>query len=425
MKRNFVLTQKAKDARALGQAAVLAMLGAVSAAANAQTIYGGGATLPAVGYVGTTADTSSSRLTNPVNDSNSLFANVGSFTVSYCQTGSGTGKKVLGKWNTFSADNTCPAFSSTPFGFSAPSGQTLPDFAASDAPLSQTEFSSVVTNASSRGEPVQFPAVAGAIGILYNNSSLSGTQNLTDAQVCAIFAGSYTNWNQISSSYASKALTVIYRSDGSGTTFSMSNHLSQVCTLASGHFVTDQTFTTVDSVLYPSGLPSNFTGASGNPGVVTAVGNTDGAIAYGEIADANARVPTPLAHFTVNSKDPVTDLASPFTVSTTTGQVITGANATTGRPTLGAVSGGSHTSSCLYIVTPDSYANPSGYPIVAVSNLLGYYQGNGSNTTYVQQLLSGPYNSTVQGNTFDIGSGTGLSFLNIDLTSSISSCVKS
>lgn len=424
MKRNFVMTQKAKDARALGQAVMLAMMGAVSAAANAQTIYGGGATLPAVGYIGSTSALSSSRLTNPVNDSNSLFANVGSFSVSYCQTGSGAGKKVLGKWSTFSADNTCPSFSSTPFGFSAPSGQTLPDFAASDAPLSQTEFSSVVTNASSRGEAVQFPAVAGAIGVIYNNSGVTGTPNLTDAQVCAIFAGSYTNWNQISSSYASKALKVIYRSDGSGTTFSLSNHLSQVCTLASGHFVTDQTFTTVDSVLFPSSLPSNFTGASGNPGVVTAVGNTDGAIGYGEIADAEARNPV-LSYFTVNSKDPVNDLASPFTVSTTTGQVITGVNATTGRPTLGAVSGGSHTSSCLNVVTPDSYANPSGYPIVAVSNLLGYYQGNGTNTTYVQQLLRGPYNSTVQGNTFNIGSGTGLSFLNIDLTSSVNSCVNS
>ena len=415
MTRKFALTQNADHRRVLAQAVMLAM-GVVGVAANtasAQTLYGGGATLPAVGYVGPTAalgGSTDTRLTNPVTETTSLFgayASAHSESVSYCQTGSGTGKKVLGQWTSFAANNTCGLFSGTPFGFSG--AAALPNFAASDAPLAQSEYSSVITNVGVA--PAQFPSVAGAIGIIYNNTSVSSL-NLTDSQVCEIFSGVITNWSQISS--ASGAITVAYRTDGSGTSFSLSNHLSHVCTSAaefksSGEFfTTDQTFTNV--VAHSGGLPSGAVGASGNPGVVNEVSATTNSIGYGEIADALNHDPV-LQYATVNSEDPVANFGATFTITTTTGQVIAGVN-TIGQATLGAITGGSNTS-CVVVAIPSSYAVPSsGYPIVAVSNLLGYYSGNGAtNAPLIQDLLSAPYTTSIKRAATDIGSGKGLAWV--------------
>jgi phosphate transport system substrate-binding protein len=257
---------------------------------------------------------------------------------------------------------------------------------------------------------VPFPALACAVGILYNNSTVASL-NLTDSQVCAIFSGQVTNWGQLVAGHT-EALTVVYRSDGSGTTFSLSNHLAAVCSLASGHFVTDQTFSpTVLGSITPSGAaPANFSPANGNPAVVNAINATANSIGYGEIADAVAHNPT-ITHATVNGLDPLSDFATSgtFSISTTVGQVITGVNATTGKPTLGAISGGAQTQ-CVVIADPNGYSNPTGYPIVAVSNLLSYYGAN-ANVSDVRYVLSGAYDTTVQAATTTIAAGTGLSWV--------------
>jgi phosphate transport system substrate-binding protein len=415
MKRKFGLSQNAANRRAMAQAVMLAMGVVAQASAQAAgTLYGGGATLPAVGYEGGTqalGNGSNARLVVNTTDTKSLFGAYKikySTTVSYCQTGSGTGKRVLGGVTGYAADNTCGDFTTTPLGFSAPSGQHDPNFAASDAPLSQSEYSSVINSwGSAHTAPVQFPVVAGAVGILYNNTSVSSL-NLSDSQVCQIFSGQITNWSQLGA--AAKAITVVYRSDGSGTTFSLSNHLSAVCAayLPSGdYFTTDQSFTNVAA--HSGGIPAGASGQSGNPNVVSTVGSTDGAIGYGEIADALARNPA-LTYATVNGQDPVSNLAATFTVTTTTGQVISGVDST-GHAVLSAVTGGSQTQ-CLVMAVPSSYANPaSGYPIVAVSNLLGYYSGNSTNSTLIGELLGAPWNTTIRSLATDIGSGKGLVYL--------------
>lgn len=138
MKQNTVMTHAAR--RALYFAAIAATLGGAAAQAD---LYGGGATLPASGYIGVSNALSTNRFSTTT-DNASLFGRnrtVNTVVTNYCQTGSGTGRRVLQGTTGFSADGTCGLFSGTPTGFGAPSLQTDPDFAASDVPLSQTEYS--------------------------------------------------------------------------------------------------------------------------------------------------------------------------------------------------------------------------------------------------------------------------------------------
>jgi phosphate transport system substrate-binding protein len=80
-------------------------------------------------------------------------------------------------------------------------------------------------------------------------------------------------------------------------------------------------------------------------------------------------------------------------------------------------------------VDPDSYAAPSsGYPIIAVSYLLGNSNGNGSDLAHTQGLLSAPYNSAITASRFltQFGVGKGLELLNAGTsitTNIISACL--
>jgi ABC-type phosphate transport system substrate-binding protein len=55
---------------------------------------------------------------------------------------------------------------------------------------------------------------------------------LTQDDLCGIFTGVYTNWNQTSANPGTQAITIVHRSDGSGTTFLFSYDMSQMCSAA-------------------------------------------------------------------------------------------------------------------------------------------------------------------------------------------------
>jgi ABC-type phosphate transport system substrate-binding protein len=344
-------------------------------------IYGGGATLPAIGYIGTdwlgaspalrrsnTLPPQAGTSINPnAADKKSLFnqyalTTAGSVTagtppvtvnykqgevgVSYCQTGSGTGRRVMtgqitntgAKGET--ANGNCYDYSLTPLGFSSPNSEA--DFAGSDVALSQKEIGFFATysasntfvpgppvsgnaNLTNRTQIVQIPTLAGAVAIVYNNSTTETTKqlNVTQSDICGIFSGTITNFSQLTHTPkvtpAAQAITVIYRNDGSGTSFSFTNYLSKVCgslnaigdTAVTGFQTTDTfqgttnsggtapaatggsqaafvTWATSSSGPLPV-LPGNFVGANGNGAVVAAVASTPGAIGYAEVADAVAR----------------------------------------------------------------------------------------------------------------------------------------
>ena len=92
------------------------------------------------------------------------------------------------------------------------------DFGASDKPMKAEAIAKV-----SRGV-VQIPMTAGAIAVAYNNPSCK--LELTQDQLAGIFLGKITNYSELGCD--DKKINVVHRSDGSGTTFNFTNHLSAI-----------------------------------------------------------------------------------------------------------------------------------------------------------------------------------------------------
>lgn len=452
-KRNAMGNTRAK----LVAGAVLMTLGLMGAGSAMSTnVFGGGATLPAGGYVGFNfASTSPTKIfstnvstqTGAAVATDSLFgvwAANNSNAVAYCQTGSGNGKKIFdhydGTTTLVGATGACTGSTS---GFGALSAPVDPHFAGSDAPMSQDEFNwfGLGGKTAANGQPVQFPSVVGSVAIAFNNPDVPASGlNLSDAGLCRIFSGQISDWNQLTtaetgltSTLPSRALKVAFRSDGSGTTFSFANHLSTVCAAgATGQvFQTDQAFTTVVAQ-YLSAIPSTWLGASGNPGVVTAINNNPGAIGYAESANLKS---TPTATNTkvakVNGFDPYANLPATLTFnSVLLDNVIVGRNAN-GTPHVQKMSPAAPVANCVLMVNPADYANVSGqYPIIAVSNLIANNKGNGADLTAVRSLFSWLYNSTHTGvNTIGKGAdgtGTGFAFVASTVANArVNACINS
>lgn len=428
-------------------------MGAVASAQSTDTLVGGGATLPAIGYVNDVAD---HKQVNPPTDGSLFYAwsnesGASNPMTSYCQSGSGTGKNVLAGVSGNNVQNSCPDTGAIT-GFGAPAADrsdlAWPNFAAADSPLAQSDYDNYIAAHTSSGSstpssyPVQFPSAAGSISIVFkklepDHMTPLPSLNLTEAQVCRIFSGQITQWDdpQLASALppgvlVSGPINVVFRSDGSGTSFAFSNHLTETCgTIApisgvaalniAGGFVTSQDF----SAAVAAYLPSYASHASfqGNQGVVTNL--TDGSIGYAETANAKgaavgfadvSRVGATSIYI-----DPTSFGGSVLPVSVAYNEVITGADPETGRPTVDTLTTPPSTS-CIALVNPDNYAYPaSGYPIIAVSYLLGNSNGNGmGDLANTKGLLSAPYDTSLRSVVSTMGlSGTGLAFVsNADFT---------
>ncbi|MFC3653154.1 substrate-binding domain-containing protein [Dyella humi] len=477
---NYGLTRLSTRTKLVAAALALALAG-VSHAQTTQV--GGGATLPSIGYVGTNAasnlqvwGTSANNTVDPI-DPNSLFgvyqAQTGNPNVSYCLTGSGAGKDTLaapitlvvnGVSTSFSVQNTCVKNSvGTVPGFGAGltgvgrTDLTQPNFAGSDSPLAAADYQHYQTGHGSSAFPTQFPAVAGAVAIGFNVVDTKGVQvttsatGLSDSMICNILSGQITNWDDtrltsaftVSSgaSLPNAPINVQYRSDGSGTTFSLSNHLTAVCgAINSVDFQANQAFTSVVAGFFTSGLPNGngtstakWTGASGNPGVASAIVTTANSIGYVETANALATNPG-MKFANVNSLSPTANFGTPLAITSAAivyNQVISATNNTNGTPALEGISSITNptvtappaNSTCIALVKPSLYAKPgipgslitsTTYPIVAISYLLSHAQGVSSgDLASTQGLVNAAYNSTITGSVNTIGSGTGLAFLNL------------
>lgn len=383
--------------------------------------HAGGVTLPAIALVGSsfyapTDPAHSARLT-PSPDGGSLFAayNAQAFggnkaVIGYCQAGSGTGRAVF--IGTQPANGSCPDFSAQASGFGAP--VAVPDFAISDQPLSASDYSTVLKLRGNRTQPVQFPLLAAAIGIVYHNADVKTQLALDDAQLCGLFSGAITDWSQLGA-YPAKPLRIVYRSDGSSGTFALSNRLSSRCPVA-GKFQTDVAFTRVVSPLPPSAIA-----ASGNPGVLTAIAATDGSLGYADLADARLRSST-LHHARLNRFDPLEDLGTPALV-TVADSTLAGVDPATGRPQLAALNPApAGRAGCILVATPDSQAAASGYPLFAVVYALGYYSGN-PDFRALRGVFGAAFDAQTRKGTTTIGAGTGFGYLANDSTRSINRCL--
>ena len=149
------------------------------------------------------------------------------------------------------------------------------DFGATDAPLTSEQ------EKSAGGEVLHIPATMGAVALGYN---LPGIKDLKlDAEtVAGIYLGQITKWNDLKiaalnegSKLPATDIAVVYRSDGSGTSFIFTSYLAAVSSewksrVGSG-----------TSVKWPAGI-----GGKGSEGVSGQVTNTPGAIGYFELAYA-------------------------------------------------------------------------------------------------------------------------------------------
>ena len=149
------------------------------------------------------------------------------------------------------------------------------DFGASDAPLPVAELE--------KNGLVQFPMVVGGVVPVYNLAGIKpGAIRLTGALLADIYLGNITKWNAPAIAALNQTvnlpnqdITVIARSDGSGTTFIFTNYLSKV----SAEWKNKSGNNT--SVKWPAGVAGK-----GNEGVAAYVQRLSGSIGYVEYAYA-------------------------------------------------------------------------------------------------------------------------------------------
>jgi phosphate transport system substrate-binding protein len=151
------------------------------------------------------------------------------------------------------------------------------DFAGSDPAMTPDEVKA------GKGPVAQFPIGFGAITVSYNLSGVKSGIKLDGKTLADIFLGKVKTWNdpEITAlnpgmNLPSTAITVVHRSDSSGTTKAFTTYLSDYSpawTAAAGQ---------PDKIVkWATG-----TGAKGNSGVAAAVKQTAGAIGYVEQAYA-------------------------------------------------------------------------------------------------------------------------------------------
>jgi phosphate transport system substrate-binding protein len=114
------------------------------------------------------------------------------------------------------------------FGIQQITAKTV-DFAGSDAPMKDDQLKAAPAAI------LHIPTVMGGVVIIYNIPEVTGELKLTPEAVAGIFLGTIKKWNDaaIASSnpgvnLPAKDITVVHRSDSSGTSFIFTDYLSKV-----------------------------------------------------------------------------------------------------------------------------------------------------------------------------------------------------
>lgn len=149
------------------------------------------------------------------------------------------------------------------------------DFGASDDPLTPDKLK--------KDHLLQFPAVIGGIAPVINIPGIkSGELKLDSNAFCKIFLGDIKNWDDEQIKKINSGLklphneiTVVHRSDGSGTTAIFTHYLSEACAEWKTKVGEGK------AVKFPVGI-----GGKGNEGVANYVKRTNNSIGYVEFAYA-------------------------------------------------------------------------------------------------------------------------------------------
>ena len=172
------------------------------------------------------------------------------------------------------------------------------DFGASDAPLTVEQLD--------KEGLLQFPMVMGGVVPVVNIPGVgAGQLKLTPSVLADIFLGKIKEWNNGAiaalnpgMSLPAQRITVVHRSDGSGTTWIFTNYLSKVSPGWKSSVGNDK------AVAWPAGV-----GGKGNEGVASYVSRIKGAIGYVEYAYAlqNKMASVKLANQDGNFVDPTSE----------------------------------------------------------------------------------------------------------------------
>ena len=149
--------------------------------------------------------------------------------------------------------------------------QGVVDFGASDAAMSDEEIAKVAAGV------VLIPATAGEIVYAYNLPGVTGLKLSREVMV-GIYLGTVKKWNDPAIvkdnpdlKLPNTPIQVAYRSDGSGTTYVFTQHLSKISAKFDDEVGTDK------SVTFPVGV-----GGKGNEGVTALIKQSPGTVGYVE-----------------------------------------------------------------------------------------------------------------------------------------------
>jgi phosphate transport system substrate-binding protein len=156
-------------------------------------------------------------------------------------------------------------------------GDGITDFGASDVAMTDAEIAKV------GGNVLMLPATAGTIVLAYNIKGVEGGLKLSRAAYTGILLGTLKKWNDPlivkdnpGIALPSLPVTVVTRSDGSGTTAVFTAHLDAVSPEFASKVGSGK------SVTWPVGLAGK-----GNDGVTALIKQTPGAIGYVEFGYAD------------------------------------------------------------------------------------------------------------------------------------------
>jgi phosphate transport system substrate-binding protein len=231
------------------------------------------------------------------------------------------------------------------------------DFGATDEPIKDAEAAKV-----SRGV-VQIPMVGGSIAVAYNKPGCE--LKLTQKQVVDIFLGNITDWKDLKC--AAGPISVVHRSDGSGTTFAFTNSLSAFSPEWKSKVGEGK------SVQWPVGV-----GGKGNEGIAGVIQQTPGSIGY-------------------LNQSYVRGVIKAAAIQNKSRQFV--------KPT--AASGAAGLDNIkLDANNAGEDPNPTGaksYPIVTLTWILAYKSGNGEKADDIQKALNYALSSAAQKLADDLG----------------------
>jgi phosphate transport system substrate-binding protein len=130
-----------------------------------------------------------------------------------------------------------------------------------------------------------FPTVVAPITVSFNVSGVDSL-SLSPATIAGIFQRTITNWNDpaiaaenADATLPDLAITVVHRSDSSGTTGNFTKFLEKSVGTDAGGIWTLGTDSTIE-------WPADTQAGEGNSGVAQVITSTDGAIGYVDLSDA-------------------------------------------------------------------------------------------------------------------------------------------